>query len=138
MYINKLIRPDLPYRRYYSHVFIFSVQFSDPSPSNPWNLLKVAIQKGMLDKVQFTFFTSPDKKNFMIIQRRTKNGNECLVIIDDFADQLGSAPFSLLHARQRTGMFAHYPIILTDSLSSTNRSVCAFLDLGTAVCLLRW
>ena len=35
--INKLIRPDLPYRRYYSHVFIFNVQFSDPSPSNPWN-----------------------------------------------------------------------------------------------------
>ena len=35
--INKLIRPDLPYRRYYIYVFIFSVQFSDLSrPSNPW------------------------------------------------------------------------------------------------------
>ena len=98
--INKLIRPDLPYyRRYYSHVFIFSVQFSDPSPSNPWNLLKVAIQKGMLDKAQFTFFTSLDKKNFLIIQRRIKNGNECLVIIDDFADQLGDRYHSLSSTR---------------------------------------
>ena len=61
--INKLLRPDLPYRRYYSHIYIFSAQFGDTSLANPWNLIKEAFKRGMLKQAQFTFFTSLDKKN---------------------------------------------------------------------------
>ena len=40
-----------------------------------------------------------------IIQRRNKQGNMACMIIDDKADELGKAPFSLIHARHHHGLY---------------------------------
>ena len=102
--INKLLRMDLPYYHRYSHFYIFSDQVNSTRADNPWLLLKNAIKTGLVDGGKFTFLTKLSKQNINKIQRREKGDKEALMIVDDKADELGRAPFSLIDARKAHGL----------------------------------
>ena len=105
--IGKIIRRDLPYYDFYSHFWIFSDQALSNEKNNPWGLLKIAIKRGILDGSKFTFFGELSKDNINKIKRRAKTDRPALMIVDDKADELGKAPFSLIDARHEHTLHCH-------------------------------
>jgi hypothetical protein len=87
--------------------YIFSDQALSKKKNNPWRLLKLAIERGMLDGSKFTFFGELSKDNINKIKRRPKTDRPALMIVDDKADELGKAPFSLIDARHEHTLHCH-------------------------------